>query len=130
MRIKLLVILLVVICSISCVACNVLGIASQSSAMQTSKNVYNVIFSLNPDYSEYEMYVCTCNDNEIAYVYHFHKGKQTLFSDPLPLVDADDLVFTNPDPSRVENIYDYSASQHIATNEDVVKNMFVLIIME
>ena len=128
MKSKILIVLLLIVCILSCTACNILDMASQTTARSNAEMSLTIVRSLNNDVMDNTIYVLVFGEKEVAYSYVTVKGNLRLFDGELPVVDANDLVFTNPNVADVN--YDYSASQKITTNEDIVKNIVVVVPMD
>lgn len=122
---KILIVLLFVVCVLSCTACNILDMASQTVAKSNSEMALQAVLLLNDEAANETIFFLVYGDKDLAFAYKYRRGELKLYDGDLPIVDSNDLVYTNPQPTGI--LYDYSATQNVQTDTDIVKNLLVII---
>ena len=125
MRLKLLVVLLVVVCAVSCSACGLLDMASNNTAKSNANMALAVALSIDLSIDQYDIYFLSCSENGVDYAFVYRNSKMEDYKGELPVVDSNDKVFTNPDQSVLK--YDISAAVNVYTDEDIVRTMVVIV---
>ena len=125
MRLKLLLVLLVILCVLSCTACGMLDMASKSTAQSNANMALAVVLLMDTTIGESDIFFLSCGDTGVEYAFVYRNSKMQEYKGDLPVVDGNDKVFTNPDQSLLH--YDISNAGYVGVDEDIVRNMVVIV---
>ena len=123
---KFLVVALIIVCILSLAACNLLDMAAKTTANSNAQMALTAVLSLNTNTDENPIYFLIYSEDGLAYAFVHHKSKMTEYKGELPVVDSNDYVYVNPNPSQNLS-FDYSATTHVYTDEDIVNNLIAII---